>query len=87
MLGKDVFNTFSFSIFILLFKQDLQNYSAQSHDGFLETKVTILEKMGLSLPFQINIIQLLSSRRSAVITKMEKICYRFLLNISEMQDE
>jgi len=75
MFGQDVFNTFSFGIFTLLFKQNLQNYSAQSHDRFLETEVTVLEKLGLSLPFQINIIQLLSSNRSAIVTKRKKTCY------------
>lgn len=72
MFGENVLNTFSFGTFILLFKQDLQNYSAQSHDRFLEMEVTVLKKLGLSLPLQINIIQLLSCSRSAVITKMEK---------------
>lgn len=75
MFGQDVFNTFSFGIFILLFKQYLQNYSAQSHDRFLEMEVTVLEKLGLSLPFQINIIQLLSSNRSAIVSKRKKTCY------------
>lgn len=71
MFGQDVFNTFSFGIVILLFKQDLQNYSAQSHNRFLETEVTVLEKLRLSLPFQINIIQLLSSNRSAIFTRKD----------------
>lgn len=69
MFGQDVFNTFSFGIFIFLFKQDLQNYSAQSHDRFLETEVTVLEKLGLPLPFQISISQLLSSNRPVIVTK------------------
>lgn len=72
MFGQDVFNTLSFGVFILLFKQDLQNYSAQGHYRFLETEVTVLEKLGLSLPFQINIIQLLRSNRSAVVIKKKK---------------
>lgn len=75
MFGQDVFNTVPFGIFVLLFKQDLQNDSAQSHDRFLETEVTVLEKLGLSLPFQINTIQLLSSNRSAIVTERKKTRY------------
>lgn len=72
MFGQEVFNTLSFGIFTLLFKQGFQNYSAQSHDRFLEMEVTVFEKLGLSLPFHINIIQLLSSNRSAIVAKRKK---------------
>lgn len=75
MSGQDVFNTVSFGIFVLLFKQDLQNDSAQSHDRLLETEVTVLEQLGLPLPFRINIIQLLSTNRSAIVTERKKTRY------------